>query len=204
MNKLMALGWLATAALSIAMAGCSTADPAAASAVDDSEVRPANGGAASGARGAPQPAAREEPIVVARPTGVTVTIAASTITDDQYVIEAVLTVAEDIGVSGVEVSSIARNGVEILSVDLGSVLGDDLVKGPRYIAFGGLSATTAYARVGESPKEPITGVVATFVVSAPDGQPTGDDFATSVTFTDANFTMQPPLATTLAVSQDAG
>ena len=197
MNKLIALGWLAAAALSFAIVGCSTDSPPAASAADDPEVRPASGGAASGAGAATQPDALDGPIVVTGPTRVTVAIAASTTSADQYVIEAVLTVAEDIGVSGVEVNSIASNGVEILSIEIGSVLGENLVKGPRYIAPDGLSATTAYARVGESPTQPVSSIVATFVVRASGGQPTGDDFATSVTFTDVNFAKQPPLAANL-------
>ena len=193
----MALGWLATAALAITMAGCSSASPAAASAVDDSEVRPASGGVASGAGAATQPDALDEPTVIGGPTGVTVTVAASTASDDQYLIEALLTVAEDIGASGVEVRSIARNGLRIISVDFGSLLGGDVVKGPRYVEPDGLAATLAYARAGDSPKEALAGTVARFVVRSADRAPAGDDFVVSVTFTDADFMMQPPLAVTL-------
>ena len=201
----MVIGWLATAALSIAMAGCSGAGPAAASAVDDTaasavddtEVRPAPGGAASGAGAATQPDALDDPTVVSGPTRVTLALSASTSSEDIYSIDVFLTVAEDIGVSGVEVRSIARGDVKIVSAELGPLLGGDIVKGPRYVEPGGLAATVAYSRVGRSSREALAGTVATFVVESPDRTPTGDDFVASVTFTDADFTMQLPLAATL-------
>ncbi|MDA1190014.1 MAG: hypothetical protein O2854_10140 [Chloroflexi bacterium] len=197
MSKLMALGWLVVAALAIAMVGCSTADPAAASPVDDSEVRPAPGGAASGAGAATQPDALDETTLVTGPTRAIATVTASSTTEDRYDIVVLLNVAEDIGVSGIEVRAAARKRVEILSVETGPFLGAVVVKGPRYVGPDGLAATTAYARAGGSPKEAIAGVVARFVVSSADGPPLGDDLVVVVTFTDADFVMQPPLAVSL-------
>lgn len=128
---------------------------------------------------------------------VAVTLARSDEDETRYEIVVLLNVGEESGVSGVEVAAAAANGVTIVSVGAGSLLGADFVRGPRYVQSDGLASTIAYARAGESRKEALAGVAATFVVSLPDGTPTGDDLVLTVTFTDADFAMQPEFVVSL-------
>lgn len=195
MSRRTVIGWLATAALGVAMAGCSSVSPAAASAAGDTEVRPALGDDVSGAGTVTQPDALDNP--ENGPASVTVTVARSDEGETLYEIVVLLNVGEEFGVSGVEVTAAAANGVNIVSVAAGSLLGADVVRGPRYVQPDGLASTIAYARAGESRKEALAGVAATFVVSLPDGTPAGDDLVLTVTFTDADFSMQPALVVSL-------